>query len=127
MTRFLSGTRQFFHRKNNWHSARRYARVGVLGIVLGLLTYMMVTTALSTAAPLLADMRIQNAVNLLRQERLTVQRHQAMSELENDGERAVPALITALHSDDPVLRRNAADILSYIVTPQALAALQPGQ
>lgn len=81
-------------------------------------------TEVNAAIPLIAEMRIRTAVNALNQHELTPERQQASSELENAGERAVPALIVALGSENPVLRRNAADMLGYIGSPQALAALR---
>jgi len=81
-------------------------------------------TISNAAAPSLAEMRIQAAVNVLGQDRLGAERQEVMQELETVGERAVPALIVALRSENPVLRRNAADMLGYIASPQALAALR---
>lgn len=127
MTRFSFGTAQFFNKRICVGGARRFVTPGMHGIALGLFSFLLVNALLGVSTPILAELRIQNAVSQLAQERLTAQRHQAMRELENAGERAVPALVGALASDNPVLRRNAADILSYIVSPQELAALQAGQ
>lgn len=78
----------------------------------------------NAAMPSLAELRIQAAVNTLRRDVLDVQQQQARQELENAGEGAVPALVVALRSENPVLRRNAADMLGYIASPQSLAGLR---
>lgn len=94
----------------------------VLAVILSIAV--LAFAAVNAALPLLAEMRIQSAVNALNQDRLSAQRQQAQSELENAGEGAVPALIVALRSENPVLRRNAADMLGFIASPQALTALR---
>lgn len=83
-------------------------------------------TAVNAALPLIANLRVQAAVSALSQDGLTTQRQQAQTEIENAGESAVPALIIALRSENPVLRRNAADMLGYIASPQAVPALRYG-
>lgn len=93
----------------------------VLSVILSIAV--LAFTVSSAAAPSLAEMRIQAAVNTLSQNELGLQQQRAMQELENAGERAVPALIVALRSGNPVLRQNAADMLSFIASPQSLAAL----
>lgn len=78
----------------------------------------------SANPPNAAEMRIQGLVSVLQQDRLTAQRHAAQQQLESMGEEAVPALLVALRSDNPVLRRNASDMLGYIASPTAGAGLQ---
>lgn len=51
-------------------------------------------------------------------------RHSAMAALRQMGEAAVPALSAVLDSHNPALRKNAAIVLGYIASPQALPALQ---
>lgn len=63
-------------------------------------------------------------VSNLRDEGLTTSRHQAQTQLEAAGDEAVPSLLTALRSNDPILRRNAADVLGYIGSPRATDALK---
>jgi HEAT repeats len=98
----------------------RTAAVLVLIILVAAATF----TAVNAALPVFAEMRIQAAVNALSQDGLTAQRQRAMSEIENAGENAVPALLVALRSENPVLRRNTADMLGYIASPQAVPALR---
>lgn len=106
-------------------SLRNTLRVAaVLTVILSL--SLLASVTVQATLPFLAEMRIQSAVNALNQDRLSAQRQQAQSELENSGERAVPALIVALRSENAVTRQNAADILGYIASPQALGALSYG-
>ena len=98
-------------------------RIGAV-LTLILLVAVVAFTAVNAAVPFFAEIRIQSAVNALSQDSLTAQRQQAQHELETAGESAVPALLVALGSENPVLRRNAADILGYIASPQAIAALR---
>src|SRR4030095_16617925 len=98
----------------------RTAAVLVLIILVAAATF----TAVNAALPVFAEMRIQAAVNALSQDGLTAQRQRAMSEIENAGENAVSALLVALRSENPVLRRNTADMLGYIASPQAVPALR---
>jgi HEAT repeat protein len=51
-------------------------------------------------------------------------RHNAMSALQQMDEVAVPALSKALDSGNPAVRKDAATVLGYIASPQALPALQ---
>lgn len=127
MPKLFFGMGRFFNSRICLRGMRRYVAPSVFGIALGLVGFLIMSTSINAGASLIAQIRIQSAVQQLNQARLTAQRHQAMHELERAGERAVPALTMALHSDNPVLRRNAADMLSYIVSPQTLEALQAGQ
>jgi len=54
---------------------------------------------------------------------LTSKRQQAETQLESAGEEAVPALTTALHSNSPTVRANAADMLGFIASTRATATL----
>jgi hypothetical protein len=69
------------------------------------------------------DAAIRGWVNELASERLTVERQRAQAELEKAGEEAVPALTTALHSQDVNTRINAATVLGFIGSPNSTAAL----
>jgi hypothetical protein len=55
---------------------------------------------------------------------LTSKRQNAQNQLELAGEEAVPALLTALHSNNVNVRRNAADVLGYIASPLATEVLK---
>jgi len=79
---------------------------------------------MSTSAHSAAELKMQSLVSELKQERLTGSRHEAQAQLESAGEAAVPALVSALYSDDVVLRRNASDMLGYIASPQARLDLE---
>lgn len=70
------------------------------------------------------EARIQGWVSSLKQDRLTAERQNAQRNLEMSGEAAVPSLVVALRSDNPILRRNAADMLGYIASPRATDALR---
>lgn len=99
----------------------------ILWTVLALaIAAVMTIVAISASAnpPNAAELRIQGLVNELNQERLTAQRHKAQQELEVLGEQAVPALNVALRSDNPVMRRNAADMLGFIASPASIGSLQ---
>jgi len=89
-------------------------------IILGV----MVALTASANPPAAADMRIQSLVSELQEDRLTASRHAAQQDLEELGEDAVPALMVALRSDNAVLRRNAADMLSFIASPRSISSLQ---
>lgn len=92
-------------------------------IACAILGTMLVLTA-SANPPAAADMRIEGLVSQLSDERLTASRHTAQQNLEELGEAAVPALSVALRSENPVLRRNAADMLGFIASPLALTSLK---
>lgn len=120
MTTYVLGKLHSDKQNTLWRNALRITVQLALIISIGVLAF----AAVNTALPWAAEMRMQSTVNALNQEGLTTQRQQAMTELENAGEAAVPALIVALRSENPVLRRNAADMLGYIASPQALTALR---
>lgn len=123
MTRFLKII-SLPENKNNLQRTLPYAALLALGIALSLLMFASVNAALAVLAPLVAQARIQAEVNVLSRDELDTQQQQARQELEDAGARAVPALIAALHSDNAILRRNAADMLSYIPSAQAIGPLR---
>ncbi len=69
------------------------------------------------------DVAIRGWINDLASERLTVQRQRAQAALESAGEEAVPALNTALRSQDVNQRINAATVLGFIASPNSTTAL----
>ncbi len=71
-----------------------------------------------------AEVRIGSWVNELNNDKLTQSRQEAQRNLEAAGEAAVPQLLVALRSDNTALRRNAADMLGFIASPQATTALR---
>lgn len=120
MTTFIPGRLLLNKQKIDWRIAIWYAALLTLVVLISAVAF----AAVNAGSPMLAEMRIQNAVNALNQAGLTTERHQAQRELESAGEQAVPPLIVALRSEDAVLRRNAAEMLGYIGSPQALSALR---
>jgi hypothetical protein len=102
---------------------RRFTQWAALALALVILGIFLVVNA-SANPPGAAEIRVQGLVNELEEERLTARRHNAMRDLENLGDQAVPALLVALRSDSAVLRRNAADMLGFIASPTSLAGLQ---
>lgn len=81
-------------------------------------------TGATANPPSAAEISIQGWVTELKQDKLTASRQQAQRQLEMAGEAAVPSLLTALNSNDAILRRNAADMLGYIASPTAAPALR---
>jgi len=69
------------------------------------------------------EAQIRGWVTELSEAGLTAKRQQAQTQLESAGEEAVPSLMTALHSNDVNVRRNAADVLGYIASTRATDAL----
>lgn len=105
--------------------ARVVKAAAALGIValLVIVSSMFLNNVIATpVSPREAEIR--GWVNALRDANLTTDRQQAQSNLEKAGAEAVPALTAALRSNDPVVRRNAADMLGFIAAPSASAALQ---
>lgn len=77
------------------------------------------------ATPISArEVQLRGWVNALHDQDLTSERQEAQTQLEAAGEEAVPALMTALRSNDQVTRANAADMLGFIASPTASDALQ---
>jgi len=108
-----------FNVQPSYRSPQKRIIVGtILVLVLALLAAVVVMTASANPANS-AEMRIQGLVNELGQDRLTAQRHNAQQQLESAGAEAVPALLVALRSDNPAMRRNAADMLGFIASPRA--------
>ncbi len=62
-------------------------------------------------------------IGQLAQEQLTSSRQRAQQNLEESGEAAIDPLIAALHSTDPMLRRNSAEMLGYMSSPRAVQPL----
>lgn len=93
-------------------------------VVFGLVLATVLVLSASATPPNAVEVQMQSWVNELQQERLTAARHDAMRQLENAGERAVPLLLVALRSGDAAMRRNAADVLGYIASPNSLSGLQ---
>jgi len=69
------------------------------------------------------EAQIRGWVADLAEEGLTSKRQQAQTQLESAGEEAVPSLVTALHSNNPAVRANAADVLGFIASTRATDTL----
>lgn len=94
----------------------------IVGILLVGVSAVLLNNVVATpASP--RELQIRGWVNELGEDGLTSKRQNAQNQLELAGEEAVPALVTALHSNNPNVRRNAADVLGYIASPRATAEL----
>lgn len=104
----------------------RRPRLVVTGLAVVALVGVVAFAALNvTATPRSnAERQMAGWVSDLKSDALTTQRQQAQRNLESAGEAAVPQLVLALRSDSAAQRRNAADMLGYIASSQATAALQ---
>lgn len=108
----------------NFKTHRLRAMVTALAI-LALMTLVAIAAVNATATPRsLADVRIASWVAALQDDKLTTSRQEAQHNLELTGDAAVPQLLVALRSDNASQRRNAADMLGYIASPSATAALR---
>ncbi len=107
----------------NFQFNRRRALITVVAVV-GLIAVVVLASLNATATPRSsADMQISGWVNELKNDKLTTGRQEAQRNLELAGDAAVPQLMVALRSDNPAQRRNAADLLGYIASPQSTQAL----
>jgi hypothetical protein len=117
--------RQFEMNLTKWNPKQRALRaLGILGalIVLVAVSAFLLNNVIATpVSP--REAQIRGWVNDLHDAGLTKARQAAQQKLEAAGEEAVPALVTALHSNDAVLRQNAAEMLGYIASPSATDAL----
>jgi hypothetical protein len=93
---------------------RRKARVAILVLTI-IASAALFNLANAASLPILPlGLRIQGWVNTLANPQLTAERHTAQQHLEEAGEASVIPLLDALKSDNVVLRRNSAEMLSYI-------------
>lgn len=101
--------------------------IALLGVLLALaliaVGFGLYSPAAEAVRANIADARIQGLVNQLGDAELTPARHLAQQHLEEAGLTAVDPLIAALHSPSATLRRNSAEMLGFIASPQALDAL----
>ncbi len=103
-------------------SRRAALTVGAILVLLAIIAVAAFSTNATPISPV--QIQIQGWVNNLKDEALTAARHDAQRNLEAAGENAAPQLLVALRSNNPTQRRNAADVLSYIASPQATDALR---
>lgn len=113
----------YFKQVQSKMSRPRFMAAGIA--IVGLILLVAFAAMNASATPRSnAEMQMASWVNDLKSDGLTTQRQQAQRNLELAGEAAVPQLVVALRSDSAAQRRNAADMLGYIASPQATAALQ---
>lgn len=111
-----------FNLKNFKLNRRRTIITGLA--IAALITVVALAAVNATATPRsVADMNISNWVSELKNDKLTAQRQEAQRNLELVGDAAVPQLLVALRSDNASQRKNAADLLGYVASPQATAGL----
>jgi hypothetical protein len=92
--------------------------LALIGVVLLFSSSHVLATGESAAAA-----GIPHWIGQLAQESLTTSRLRAQQKLEETGEAAIDPLIAALHSTNPVLRRNSAEMLGYMASPRATQPL----
>jgi hypothetical protein len=101
----------------------RRAAITVVAIA-GLVAVGVFASLNATATPRSsADIQMSGWVNELKTDTLTAGRQEAQRNLELAGDAAVPQLLVALRSDNAAQRRNSADLLGYIASPQATQGL----
>lgn len=116
-TRTLFSTTLF-----KWNRARVLIIVSAIAALLAIVAFAAVNTTATPRNP--AEVRIAGWVNELKNDKLTTSRQEAQRNLELMGETAVPQLLVALRSNNATQRRNAADMLGFIASPQAADALR---
>lgn len=97
------------------------AAVAAVVVLVGISAAVLNNVVATPVSPREAEIR--GWVSQLSDSGLTAKRQQAQTQLESAGEEAVPSLMTALHSDDVNVRRNAADVLGYIGSTRATGTL----
>lgn len=116
---------EHLHQYRLTHHTRRPIQLIIIGVALIVVLSAAAFYASSANANASAvnQIRIQSWVNALNADRLTAERQLAQRNLESAGADAVPALTVALRSDNPSMRRNAAEMLGYIASPLATDGL----
>ncbi len=109
------------------NSVRRIARHKVVVACIVIVGIAILVSAQSSAVSAtrgsLAERNIQGWIGQLKQDQLNDSRTQAQQNLELAGDAAVDPLLTSLASSNPVLRRNAAEVLGYIGSSRSMATL----
>lgn len=103
--------------------SRRQAAALALVIMFAVLLAVLASGNVSATGQSTAEKNIQAWVVQLAEEEPTSARLQAQQQLEHGGDRAVEALTAALQSNNPVLRRNAAEVLGYVGAPRSIEDL----
>lgn len=102
-------------------SRRTWITAGAIVALLAIIAFAAVNATATPRNPV--EVQIQGWIADLQSDKLTATRQQAQRNLERAGQSAVPQLLVALRSNNSALRRNAADMLGYIASPQATEAL----
>ncbi len=118
----LQRTASFIERANTFLERQRTA-LGLL-LVLALIGIAVASSEVSAREQSSSEQSIQNWVTQLNAEQPTTARLEAEQHLERAGQPAVDTLTASLHSSNPVLRRNAAEVLGYIAAPITASPLQ---
>lgn len=105
-------------------SLRRYATGLALLILFAILGGVIASGDVSATDQSLAEKNVQGWIAQLNEEQPTTARLQAQQQLERSGDHALDALTVSLHSSNPVLRRNAAEVLGYIASPRSVDDLR---
>lgn len=115
------------HIKSLLTSPFRLRALTLLGIAIGLLLAGAAAGIyfgrVAATPPSTAQVQILGWVNQLSDAELTPGRHLAQQRLEAAGQASVGPLVSALHSPDPTLRRNSAEMLGFVRSSLALDAL----
>ncbi len=69
------------------------------------------------------EQRVQRSIGQLGDERLTPARNRAQQDIEAAGDAGVRVLMASLHSPNPILRRNAVEMLGYMTATSSAGAL----
>lgn len=108
--------------KNKVRALKIFSGIIVVILIAGISAAFLNNVIATPVSP--RELQIRGWVNDLSDGGLTTKRQAAQAQLEASGEEAVPALTVALHSNDANTRENAAEVLGYIASPKAAAALQ---
>lgn len=111
----------FTHTEIGRRALRVAALVGALALFIVVSTFVLNNVIATPVSP--REAQIRGWVGVLNNKALTKERQAAQQKLEAAGEEAAPALISALNSNDAILRGNAAEMLGYIASPRATDAL----
>lgn len=105
------------------HTLYQYRAAIALFVVLSILAIGLASSDVSATGQSIAERNVQLWISQLSQDPSAPLVRQAQSKLEESGETAVDGLTQSLGSQNPLVRRNAAEVLGYIGSPRALNSL----
>ncbi len=108
--------------ETKWRALKFFSAVIVVTLLVGVSAVLLSNVIATPVSP--RETQIRGWVTDLGDKGLTAKRQAAQTQLESAGEEAVPALMTALHSNNVNTRRNAADVLGFIASTRATDALK---